>query len=810
MDHNDSSRRSWVSPAVVLAVALMIVFILLLRFGVLNADLGNQLIGIGSLVVSVVTLVVSMAKREEVSSEKEIADAYDKLAGEARRDWKAEFHVRGLDSANAITLTWGEQSNSESPRKPARPMSTIPDLISQTFGQEWYSRGSGMGGARGRRSVSAPKRLLITGEPGAGKTSLAVQIIKEFLSQPDPPKRSEWPKKCPVPVLVSLASWDPGEDDEDTFETWLTERLATQYPSLAGTGKHGNRTINDLVERRLILPVLDGLDEMPEKFRDKAIRNLNLRNYLEREMILTCRAAEYQLLAQRPGRSLDAVIVIELKSMTAAKVDKYFRFSPSRDIHRWTRVIQYIASQPGSPLAEALSTPLMLSLASIVYSGSSAVPARPTCDPDELLDQDRFSDSELIRKHLFEGFLPAVYPAQGTQKYPTYVQARKWLTFLAEHMETRLNGETDFGWWQLERAVPRPVIGGIVGLLAGIGYGTINGLGWRVGVGAGIGLLPGIAVGLLCGLPIRHAIRDRRDPTSGLVGGLIGGLVGALAAGVAGTFDIGRAATIVSAFPAGLGVGIWIGPAVGLYGALVGSALGGFVAGLLVEVGQGGLAGLANGLAVAVAVGVAVGLPDARPPARGITWSRWGLLSALAAAIAVGMITAMVSTGTAAVIAAAAAWVATALVGGITEKTVDRDVPTSPETTLKDDRRTFVVVGLAYGLASLVVAGMVSGLATVASHSADRSVDVLTVLRMGSAIGIMVGVGLGLVFAFTQTAWGKFALARLWLSWRGKLPRSIIEFLADAHERQALRQVGSAYQFRHREFQHHLFENRQE
>ncbi|MBL7630173.1 hypothetical protein I7412_24015 [Frankia sp. CN6] len=54
-------------------------------------------------------------------------------------------------------------------------------------------------------------------------------------------------------------------------------------------------------------------------------------------------------------------------------------------------------------------------------------------------------------------------------------------------------------------------------------------------------------------------------------------------------------------------------------------------------------------------------------------------------------------------------------------------------------------------------------------------------------------------------AWALFTLTRAWLAARGRLPRNLMAFLADAHEKRGvLRQVGPVYQFRHLELQHRL------
>jgi predicted NACHT family NTPase len=88
--------------------------------------------------------------------------------------------------------------------------------------------------------------MVITGAPGAGKTVLAVQLMLRLL---EPDQRAEGD---PVPVRLTLAGWDT---DRESLEEWITGQLVGSY----GLSRTEARA---LVRERLILPVLDGLDEM--------------------------------------------------------------------------------------------------------------------------------------------------------------------------------------------------------------------------------------------------------------------------------------------------------------------------------------------------------------------------------------------------------------------------------------------------------------------------------------------------------------------------------------------------------------------
>ena len=77
---------------------------------------------------------------------------------------------------------------------------------------------------------------------------------------------------------------------------------------------------------------------------------------------------------------------------------------------------------------------------------------------------------------------------------------------------------------------------------------------------------------------------------------------------------------------------------------------------------------------------------------------------------------------------------------------------------------------------------------------------------VGVEVGVEVGVGRGVrrLVEYHENVMA-VVLAHLgWLAFRHRLPWSLMGFLADAHQRGVLRQVGVVYQFRHIDLQHRL------
>ena len=74
------------------------------------------------------------------------------------------------------------------------------------------------------RRQASPRRLLVVGEAGAGKTVLAVHLLLDQLRD-RAALTDNLRIDTPVPVRVNLAGWDGGGD----FTSWMASRLGTDY-----------------------------------------------------------------------------------------------------------------------------------------------------------------------------------------------------------------------------------------------------------------------------------------------------------------------------------------------------------------------------------------------------------------------------------------------------------------------------------------------------------------------------------------------------------------------------------------------------
>ncbi|MBC2903792.1 NACHT domain-containing protein [Streptomyces cupreus] len=202
-----------------------------------------------------------------------------------------------------------------------------------------------------------PRRLVITGEPGAGKTVLARKLVMELNKA-----RGE---SEPVAVLVALADWDTREGLGD----WIARHLERDF----GMPRRSARRV---VRGRRVLPVLDGLDEMDAA--EVAAEDSRARAALEAlaryqdgtdpaPLVLTCRTRRYDELEADGSHILDAARI----EIDPVDPEQAVRFLEQRGAARrpaaWQPVLDELRNAPSGTLARDLSTPWRLMLTATVY-----------------------------------------------------------------------------------------------------------------------------------------------------------------------------------------------------------------------------------------------------------------------------------------------------------------------------------------------------------------------------------------------------------------------------------------------------------
>jgi hypothetical protein len=479
------------------------------------------------------------------------------LAEVIRRQWTDEAATRMLHNPAPLPLRWSTTTRVVA----ARPSAVLGGAVG---GHPLRMR------LRGRLDeivdafVRLPRRqLVVLGEPGAGKTALAILLALGLLDH----RRTHG---GPVPVLLSAASWHPARDHLDV---WIARRLVEDFPALAKVDNTGQRLADRLVTGGVVLPILDGVDEMSPALRPAAIAALDRATAGGRPFVVTCRSVEYQTAVTAGGRILSSAAVVEIEPVEVSAALAYLSDARPGD-HRWQQVHEHLCEHPGHPLASALSTPLMVWLARTAYAAAGTNPA-------ELVDSERFTDRAAVEEHLLERLVPALYedhppallPGRVTRTPTRYSpqDAGKWLRFLANHLNR--HGTRDLAWWQLHREVPQGATNSVYGLAVGLFAATGIGLGTS---SAGLisnptallltvlvaGLVPAVVSGLVTG----RGWRSQQTP--GLAEVRVRGRLGQFAAALRGRVAFGLLMGVVVAFVTAPVVGVGTGALFGAGGGL--------------------------------------------------------------------------------------------------------------------------------------------------------------------------------------------------------------------------------------------------
>ncbi len=175
--------------------------------------------------------------------------------------------------------------------------------------------------------------LLILGEPGSGKTTLLLELARVLLD------RALEDENYLMPVVFNLSSWAV---KRQPITNWLAEGLANIYLI--------PRTIGQtLIERDMILPLLDGLDEVVPEARTSCVNAINVFRQ-ERglvEIVVCSRTADY---FSQPSR-LILHSAVEVLPLTEKQIDIYLsqldnQFAGIRKAWRNDIVLHELVSTP--------------------------------------------------------------------------------------------------------------------------------------------------------------------------------------------------------------------------------------------------------------------------------------------------------------------------------------------------------------------------------------------------------------------------------------------------------------------------------
>lgn len=242
------------------------------------------------------------------------------------------------------------------------------------------------------------RKLVLLGEPGAGKTVLLLQLARQLHA------KAVASATEPIPVIFPLSSW---AQKQLPFHEWLQGELRDRYgasPKLAETLVAGERLIY----------LLDGLDEVNAEQREACLQAI--KTFVENpkrhiEYMLCSRQIEFVKLQTRldvPGE-----IVLQLLSWDA--IQHYVQgdeFAALRTLLNGNTILR----------DDFARIPFMLNTMAYVTQGDSIEKVR--------LALKGKTDSEDLRTYFLDAYVTKRLRARVSAKYPAD-KTRHWLRWLA-------------------------------------------------------------------------------------------------------------------------------------------------------------------------------------------------------------------------------------------------------------------------------------------------------------------------------------------------------------------------------------------
>jgi hypothetical protein len=596
-------------------------------------------------------------------------------------------------------------------------------------------------------------RLLVLGAPGSGKTTLLLELERELLG------RAERDAQLPMPFIFPLAPWAVKRSE---LAEWLVDELNHYY--------HVPRPIaREWVDDSRILPLLDGLDEVPEEHRPRCAAAINAFGDKQAKsivgVVVTSRVAEYDALPEQ--LQLRRAVVVQ--PLRPQQIDAYLASAG----HELIGVSD--ALRADAMLQELASSPLLLSTMALAYQG---VPAESLPTSGTIAER---------RRQMFVNYVDVMLSRRGVDTRYTKEQVLPWLKWLANALTSQsqsvLYVERLQPEW-LTRGSARALYPFVDRLLWGVLLGGLEGAIVGLFVGPVGALLFGAVVGVAVALSGRTTEANRsagRVAVAFLMGGLATGVVMSVLAAVGARLN-------AAALQNGLFLGAVVGaPIAGLAGGpWIGARRIHLVERISWSLSRALRSGVGSFAAVALLalILVLIALEQNQPP-------QFGFL----VAIALGAPPALV----------------TAILGGFETKDLDDET-----------KRRMPNQGIQHGAHTALVAAGLSALASGLSIALTFSLfgqalrpEITTILRgplaamiSGLPPYLQVTVVLCVTFAglyglIGGLAYGGYAYLshfalRLALWTERSIPLNYVRFLNYASDRVLLRKVGGGYMFVHR------------
>jgi hypothetical protein len=229
---------------------------------------------------------------------------------------------------------------------------------------------------------------VILGVPGAGKSTLLYELTTLLLTKDDGDS---------IPVPFELPAWTARQLP---LEEFLAAELGRRYGV-------GGSLARRWVAAEVVIPMLDGLDEVPASHRSACVERINgfRKAHPRVNLVVACREAEYGEL----GLGVEARSAVVVQTLGRKEVEDYLASAVFFD-----GLIDELEAAP--ELWELMTTPLMLWVAAYAFERDGAGDLGTVADVRAALF-DRFVDRMLVREAMKPRAAGPAFSAEDTRRW---------------------------------------------------------------------------------------------------------------------------------------------------------------------------------------------------------------------------------------------------------------------------------------------------------------------------------------------------------------------------------------------------------
>lgn len=212
--------------------------------------------------------------------------------------------------------------------------------------------------------LAATDHVVITGGPGAGKTTLMKRLVQHILTS-DGTNTDADAIGCPVVLTLRRYDW-PSEQDIPLWRVLLKE-LGIPFELVREADLNPENLVSSILNGLAALVVLDGLDEVPLNARASVARDIQglAARSVDARVMLTCRTGDY--------RMIEGLREYEINPLSDGDVVAIAERMLGDD-----QANHFLTAVKGGPLADLLDRPLFLAqMATLFQHGGRQLPTRP-------------------------------------------------------------------------------------------------------------------------------------------------------------------------------------------------------------------------------------------------------------------------------------------------------------------------------------------------------------------------------------------------------------------------------------------------